>query len=378
MTKQLRLTVIGFGLVLALAVSCKKEPPSGAQSGASTNAPAQGTASGAQAAGQTVQKAWKVGFAAREMAAESNEMMADSARRVIEAAGGTMVLADANADLQKHNENIENLVNSGIDGLFVLLGDVPHLTAPIQYAKSKGVPVVTLMITANVPGSVTDVCANSPIMASLASNALMDAIGFKGDVYIVWVPGAPWLEGHKRILEAVAAGQPDVRLHEIPAEHNAVKVQAQIEQLMTANPAKGSIAGIFGAYDMLISGAVEAVRQAGRTEIKMVSCDGDRIAFQELFEENSPYVACAGYSGIDVGTRAGEILLKAMNGSLKDGDVAAITYASGYLATRRNGVATVEKYWGENFWADTEMDKADVIRRYPQTQDMLAVTPLSP
>jgi ABC-type sugar transport system substrate-binding protein len=319
-----------------------------------------------------------VGFAAREMAAESNQMMADSARAVIEAAGGTMVLADANADLQKHNENIENLVNSGIDGLFVLLGDVPHLTAPIQYAKSKGVPVVTLMITANVPGSITDVCANSPIMASMASNALMDAIGFKGDVYIVWVPGAPWLEGHKRILEAVVAGQPDVRLHEIPAEHNAVKVQAQIEQLMTANPRPGSIAGIFGAYDMLISGAVEAVRQAGRTEVKMVSCDGDRIAFQQLFQENSPYVACSGYSGIDVGTKAGQILLDAMSGSIKAGEVSPITYAPGYLATRHNGVATVEKYWGENFWADTEISKEDVLRRYPQTQDMCAVTPLSP
>jgi ABC-type sugar transport system substrate-binding protein len=339
---------------------------------------AAGSTSGSAATARTAGKAFKVGFAAREMAAESNQMMADSARAVIEAAGGTMVLADANADLQKHNENIENLVNSGIDGLLVLLGDVPHLTAPIQYAKSKGIPVVTLMITANVPGSVTDVCANSPLMASMASNALMDAIGFKGDVYIVWVPGAPWLEGHKRILEAVIAGQPDVRLHEIPAEHNAVKVQTQIEQLMTANPRKGSIAGIFGAYDMLISGGVEAVRQAGRTEIKIVSCDGDRIAFQELFEENSPYVACAGYSGLDVGTKAGQILLGVINGDVKADDVAAITYAPGYLATRHNGVATVEKYWGTNFWADTEIDKADVIRRYPQTQELCSVAPLSP
>jgi ABC-type sugar transport system substrate-binding protein len=357
---------------VTLVVSC------GGASSSSDSSSTSSSVTSSQSAVQGTKKAWKVGFAAREMAAESNQMMADSARAVIEAAGGTFVLADANADLQKHNENIENLVNSGIDGLFVLLGDVPHLTAPIQYAKSKGVPVVTLMITANVPGSITDVCANSPIMASMASNALMDAIGFKGDVYIVWVPGAPWLEGHKRILEAVVAGQPDVRLHEIPAEHNAVRVQAQIEQLMTANPTPGSIAGIFGAYDMLISGGVEAVRQAGRTEIKIVSCDGDRIAFQELFEENSPYVACAGYSGLDVGTKAGRILLGAMDGTLKEGDVASITYAPGYLATRYNGVATVEKYWGTNFWADTEIDKEDVLRRYPQTQDICAVTPLSP
>lgn len=322
-------------------------------------------------------KAFKVGYAVREMAAEANQMNVNAARAVIEGAGGKLIVADANTDLQKHNENIENLVNSGIDGLLVFLGDVPHLTAPIQYAKSKGIPVVTTMITANVPGSLTDVSANSPNMATAVSNALMDAIGFKGDVYVVWVPGAPWLEGHKRILEAICAGQPGVRLHEIPAEHNAVKVQAQIEQLLIANPKPGSIAGIFGAYDMLISGAVEAVRQAGRTEIKMVSLDGDRIAFQQLFEKNSPYVACAGYNASEVGHKAATILLDAMNGKIKEGDVSPITYVSGYLATRYNGVATVEKAWGTNFWKDADINKADVLKRYPQTQPLFEVTPLS-
>jgi ABC-type sugar transport system substrate-binding protein len=154
-------------------------------------------------------------------------------------------------------------------------------------------------------------------------------------------------------------------------------VQAQIEQLLIANPKPGSIAGIFGAYDMLISGAVEAVRQAGRTEIKMVSLDGDRIAFQQLFEKNSPYIACAGYNASEVGHKAATILLDAMNGKIKEGDVSPITYVSGYLATRYNGVATVEKAWGTNFWKDAEINKADVLKRFPQTQPLFEVTPLS-
>jgi ABC-type sugar transport system substrate-binding protein len=371
--------IVGFTFIAALMLSCGKASQSGSGSPDDGQAAVVTQSSGgSQPVASGAKKAYKVGYAVREMAAEANQMNVDAARAVIEGAGGTLVVADANTDLQKHNENIENLVNSGIDGLMVFLGDVPHLTAPIQYAKSKGVPVVTTMITANVPGSITDVCANSPNMATMVSNAFMDAIGFKGDVYVVWVPGAPWLEGHKRILEAIVGGQPDVRLHEIPAEHNAVKVQAQIEQLITANPKPGSIAGIFGAYDMLISGAVEAVRQAGRTEIKMVSLDGDRIAFQELFAENSPYVACAGYNASEVGHRAATILLDAMEGKIKEGDVSPITYVSGYLATRYNGVAAAEKAWGLNFWKDAELDKEEIIKRFPQTQPLLEVTPLSP
>ena len=50
---------------------------------------------------------------------------------MIEDAGGSVVIADAQADVQKHNENIENLINSGIDGLIVHLGD-PEQMAPLM------------------------------------------------------------------------------------------------------------------------------------------------------------------------------------------------------------------------------------------------------
>ena len=45
----------------------------------------------------------------------------------MEAAGGTLVVADAQTDPRKHNENIENLINSGVDGLIIQLGDAQRL-----------------------------------------------------------------------------------------------------------------------------------------------------------------------------------------------------------------------------------------------------------
>ena len=182
---------------------------------------------------------------------------------MIEDAGGSVVIADAQADVQKHNENIENLINSGIDGLIVHLGDPEQMAPLMEEAEKKGIPVITNGVGSPVAHTIGDVNGDDPLMATLASDALLASIGYAGDVYVVWVPGAPLLETRKRIFEAVAADYPDVKIHEVPAEHNPAKVQTQIEEILTANPDEGSIAGIFGTYD-LVSGASEAIRRRKR------------------------------------------------------------------------------------------------------------------
>ena len=67
---------------------------------------------------------------------------------------------------------------------------------------------------------------------------------------------------------------------EVPTEHNPAKVQSQMEDILTANPDAGSIAGVWVAYDQLGTGAYQAIMNAGRNEIKMASCDGDKISYQ--------------------------------------------------------------------------------------------------
>ncbi|MFR9063017.1 MAG: hypothetical protein ACLVJO_04195 [[Clostridium] scindens] len=75
-------------------------------------------------------------------------------------------------------------------------------------------------------------------------------------------------------LRAVAADYPDVKIHEVPAEHNPAKCRRRSRD-SDSKPDEGSIAGIFGTYDQVVSGASEAIRRAGRgQEIKMVVLTG--------------------------------------------------------------------------------------------------------
>ena len=317
----------------------------------------------------------KIGIAAREITNDYNRDIIAGAREVLEKAGAEVVVTDGGGDPRKHNENIENLVNSGVAGIVVQLGDAQQLEPVVAKANDAGIPVVTTSVGATTPGALADVGGDDALMSAMMSRALLSSIDYKGDVYVFWVPGAPLLETRKRILEALAADYPQVTLHEVPTEHSVARVQTQMEDLLTANPAPGSIAAVWGAYDLLTSGAVEAIRRNGRTEIKAASIDGDRIGFQMLLDQDSPFVATVVQDVPTIGRKAAEVLVDKLGGT---DEFTSALYTDAWLAVRGNGVAAAEKRWGEGVWDELGMDKADVESRYAQDKDLVVIQPILP
>ena len=321
-------------------------------------------------------KQYKIGFATREIVNDLNRDVIAGAQEVIEAAGGEMTVVNAEADVTKHNENIENLINSGVDGIIVELGDAQQLEPLVAKANEAGIPVVTTCVMSYVPGSVTDVSADEVLTSTLASRMLLSAMDYEGDLYVFWVPGAPLLEQRKRALEALLVDFPKVNMIEVPTEHDPATVQSQMEDLLTANSEEGSIAGVWCAYDQLATGAYQAIMTAGRNEIKLASCDGDRVSYSMLFAENSPFVAIGAENVKELGIMAGESMLMAING--RADEVPKAQYTSSYGVTRWNGIEAAEIRFGESVWDDLGLDPEEIAEKFPQTQDVYVVMPLEP
>lgn len=317
----------------------------------------------------------RIGMAAREITNDYNRGIIAGARKVIEGSGDTMTVVDGGADPRKHNENIENLINSHVDGLIIQLGDAQQLAPEVAKAKAAGIPVVTTSVGAKTEGALTEVGGDEDLMATMMTRALLSSVSYRGDVYVVWVPGAPLLETRKRILEAMVKDYPKVKLHEVPTEHSAAKVQSQMEDILTANAEPGSIAAVWGAYDLLTSGAVQAIRQAGRTEIKVASIDGDRVGFQMLLSDGSPFVATVAQDVPHIGELAGRTIEDALEGKK---EFPAFMFTDAFVATRANGVAAAEHRWGQDVWKEIGMDPKEIAGRLPQTDAILVVHPILP
>jgi ABC-type sugar transport system substrate-binding protein len=328
-----------------------------------------GTASAAELSGK------KIGIAAREITNDYNRDIIAGATEVLKAAGADVVVTDGGTDPRKHNENIENLINSHVAGIIVQLGDPQQLAAVIAKANAANIPVITTSVGSKTEGAIADVGGDESLMAAMLARSLLSSIDYKGKVIGFWVPGAPLLETRKRVFEAIVADYPNVKVQWVPTEHSAAKVQTQMEDLLTANPDKGSIAGVWGAYDLLVSGATEAVRRADRNEIKIASIDGDRIGFQMLLDENSPFVATIVQDVPAIGKLAAEALVSAVGGKK---DFPSAIFTEVYIATHANGVKAAEKRWGAKIWDDLGIAKADVEGRWPQTSDLVVVRPILP
>jgi ABC-type sugar transport system substrate-binding protein len=321
-------------------------------------------------------KKYVIGMAAREITNDYNRDIIAGAKRVIEAAGGTMVVTDGLTDPRKHNENIENLINSGVDGIIIQLGDPQQLAPVVAKANAKGIPVLTTTVGSLTPGALTDVGGDDCMMGVMMTRALFSAIGYKGDVYVFWVPGAPVLEIRKSMLEAMIKYFPQITLHMVPTEHNPAKAQGQMQDILTSHPQKGSIAGVWSAYDLLCSGAAQAIRRAGRSEIKMTSIDGDKVGFQMLFEDGSPFVATVAQEVPRIGEIAATDIIKALTGQGKT--IPQFEFTNFFVATRNNGIKAAELRWGPNIWSDIKMDKAAIAAKYPQNQNLVLATSTVP
>ncbi|MCI8929720.1 MAG: substrate-binding domain-containing protein [Lachnospiraceae bacterium] len=321
---------------------------------------------------------WTIGIANREITNDYNRLIAYGAQDILEAAGCEVIMTDAETDFQKHNENIETLLNSGIDALIIQLGDNEQLAPLCEKAKEKGIPVVTAGIGSHIDNTICDTNADDGLAAVLLADAIFSGIDYAGDVYIFYVPGAPLLENRLAVIQGVAAAYPNINLVPVATEHNVSKVQTQMEELLTANPEKGSIAAVIGTYDSLITGAVESVRQADRSEIVMGGIDGDEVSFQMLFTEGSPFRVSVVIDASSIGATAANTVLGVLDGSIDPATVAAKIPTACYCATRRNGAEAAEMKWGTEIWEKINMSREEVEVAYPQNDNLLVCYPTVP
>ncbi len=316
----------------------------------------------------------KVGIAAREIVNDYNRDIIAGARQAYVKQGASVTVTNAGGDATTQLNEIRTLVNSGINVLFIELGDPAQLAPVIADARSKGVVVVTTGVGSHVAGSVSDVGGDEDLMAEMMTRSLLDSMSYRGDLYAFWVPGAPLLETRLRVLKAMVADYPQVKLHLVPSDFSPAKVQSQMQAVLTAHPQKGSITGVWGAYDQMTSGAVQAVQQANRPEIRIASIDGDRATFSMLYAANSPFVATVVQNAQMIGQLAAQATLDARSGKT----VAPSIFTTAWVATRYNGIEAAQLRYGKSIWPMIKLDPKDIIKRFPQTQKVVVMRPVSP
>ena len=202
--------------------------------------------------------------------------LVEGAEKQASALGVKITVADAGDDAAKQTSDIEDLVASGISVLIVNPVDSDAVTGAVEFAKSKGVKVISVDRAVNGTEIDCQIASDNVLGAELATQFIVDTLG-EGAVVaeLEGVTGASAAIDRSQGFHNIA----DTKL-QVVARQTANFARAEgmsvMENMLQANP---DIQAVFAANDEMALGAMEAISGAGK-DIMVVGFDAtdDAIA----------------------------------------------------------------------------------------------------
>ncbi len=275
------LLTTGFLTVFALGACVAPPPP---------------TATGNTAGGETTEKtgaeAITVAVVTPYMANATTKFVIDRFVAYGQEQGWDISVTDTNADFNALVSRIEDAVTQGVDAIVLGMGDPAQMTKGLESAQAAGIPVFGLDAGTG-PGVVLNITSDNAQLGRETARYLVEALGGEGNVIMFTHDPHPGVRARAAAAAEVFEEAPGLTVLEkkhieVPGPVDFARSLTQ--DLLTAYPEPGSIAGIWAGWDEPALGAVQAIEAAGRTEIRVVGIDGTDFAKAEI-AKGGPFVA---------------------------------------------------------------------------------------
>ncbi|WP_299724917.1 sugar ABC transporter substrate-binding protein [uncultured Tateyamaria sp.] len=208
--------------------------------------------------------------------------------------GGTVVPVDGGRDNQVHADNHDILLNQGVDAVISILGD-GAVEPKFEALKNAGIPVFT--VDHQSPHAVNNTTSDNYYMGTTIGRYMADAIGgegkvavfnaFEGALRICGIRTGLW----KYVLQdypGIEIIQPELAEEFANAPEDARK---KTLDLLSQYP-EGTLDAIHvGCWDQPAIGIVQALEEAGRTDVLVTALDGGPDTLEIMAEDGSPFVA---------------------------------------------------------------------------------------
>ena len=201
-----------------------------------------------------------------------------------------------NGDDAKFQDFVAQAITQKYDGIILSQGRDPYSTDLVKKITAAGIAVSAFDTAVN--GKIPGATVTSQADESLAEQSLGALVGdFKGKANIVklWVAGFPPMERRQVIYKQTLAANPGIKeLASVGAVSSDVPGDTanKVAAILAKYP-KGQIDAIWGSWDAFTQGAYKALKENGRTEIKVYSIDVSNQDLQLIQEKNSPWQVTA-------------------------------------------------------------------------------------
>ena len=199
----------------------------------------------------------------------------------------------SNGDDAKFQDFVNQAITQKYDGIILSQGRDPYSTALVKKAVDAGIKVAVFDTAVNgeIPG-VTVTQQDDASLTNLSFGQLVKDFNGKANIIKLWVAGFPPMERRQTAYQELLKQNPGIKeLESIGAVSSDVQGDTanKVGAVLAKYP-KGKIDAIWGTWDAFSQGAYKALKENGRTEIKLYSIDISNQDLQLMREAGSPWV----------------------------------------------------------------------------------------
>lgn len=197
--------------------------------------------------------------------------------------GYELIITAGDFDLGKQSNQIEDFITRKVDAIIVCPVDSRGVGPAIKKANDAKIPVFTADIASQEGEIVSHIASDNVAGGKLAGEYLAKVLNGKGKVAIIGQPTVTSVLDRTQGFKDAIAKYPDIK---IVADLNAEGVRDKAMQItsdvLQAHP---DLDGIFGINDDSALGALDAVMQYKRTNVKIVGYDATPPARDAILKD---------------------------------------------------------------------------------------------
>ncbi|EDP65971.1 periplasmic binding protein/LacI transcriptional regulator [alpha proteobacterium BAL199] len=251
--------------------------------------------------------AFDLGVVAFQMSAETHARVANAVEAAAKARGWSVTVLNSSGTMPTHLEQLETLVQKGVDGIVVAMGKPVEADAQLAAAKAKGIPVITVM-SGTSPHTLFDIQVNEYKVGAEAALYLLGQLSYEGAILTQRFEGNVGTRIRGKVLDVVLSENTAVT---IAGTHTMARTKSWRDDVRNGMQAlllqnQGKIKGIWASFDgqaFIIDDLLQA-QGMKKGDLTLVSIDGGPEAYRRIADPASLLSATVSIPFEDLGNAA--------------------------------------------------------------------------
>lgn len=236
----------------------------------------------------------KIGFSQVTLQSPFYVQLKEGAEAAAKAGGDTLIFLDANGDVSKQNNDIQDLITQGVSAIIINPVNPDAVIPSVEAAAAAGIPVITVDRSVNDGEVVAHIGRDNKAMGKLVGEAVLarlKADGVEGAKIIEIqgdAGGAVMMDRRDGFHSAIEGSSHNI-VEGPYAEYIRANAVTAMQDLLQAHP---DVKVIYAHNDDMALGAAQVLSESGRDDVLISGVDGLSEAL-EMMAADGNYVATA-------------------------------------------------------------------------------------